>query len=158
MSMQLIEGAVIDYLKSIQNYDEISDVINGNISDTLVDDILESAYMHKNDRNVETAKNLLYNNVVRCIQEPTSLMSLSKKILSSLLKEKSAVVTFTKKNGEERVMNCTLIENLIPEDQRPKGVISKKSDNALSVWDLDANGWRSFVYDNVKKIKWESGS
>ena len=57
-------------------------------------------------------------------------------------------VTFTKLNGEQRVMTCTLIPALIPEEARPKGVAvlsEEAQERTMRVYDLNAKGWRSFV-------------
>lgn len=64
-------------------------------------------------------------------------------------------VTFTKVNGEERVMPCTLQGDLLPvvsveklkEDRRPSN-----PDN-LSVWCTDKNEWRSFRVANVTSVR-----
>ena len=45
-------------------------------------------------------------------------------------------------------MECTLDINMIPENQRP-AEIKSRSENNISVWDVQANGWRSFVVANV---------
>ena len=68
-------------------------------------------------------------------------------------KEKVSV-TFTKKDGTERVLNCTLAESRIPADKAPKeGAAAKKSDEAQAVFDTDIGEWRSFRWDSVKEIK-----
>lgn len=63
-------------------------------------------------------------------------------------------VTFTKINGEERIMDCTLTERCIPEDKRPKGT-GKVRDNEdqLVVYDVEAEGWRTFKIDSVTEFK-----
>lgn len=61
-------------------------------------------------------------------------------------------VVFTKKNGEERDMRCTRILDKIPPDMRPKGE-SEYSEEALRVFDLTAQGWRSFRVDSVKSFE-----
>lgn len=77
-----------------------------------------------------------------------------KQIRTEMIKELQAgtkVVTFTKVNGEQRVMTCTLDANLIPDpieikaDKSPKPV----NEEVLPVWDVNANGWRSFRIDSV---------
>lgn len=68
-------------------------------------------------------------------------------VLQETLKDNIVTVTFTKANGEERVMRCTLIESYIQE--KGKGVRKVNAD-VISVWDLDKNGWRSFRKDSVK--------
>ncbi len=63
-------------------------------------------------------------------------------------------VTFTKINGDERIMTCTLDESIIPVEHHPKGgerhSISLKN---IAVWDIKAEGWRSFRPENVTKFK-----
>lgn len=61
-------------------------------------------------------------------------------------------VTFTKVNGEQRVMPCTLREDLLPPAKEPNKE-RKVNEAVLSVWVTDANGWRSFRVDSVKEIK-----
>lgn len=63
-----------------------------------------------------------------------------------LLKSNIVEVEFTKINGEQRVMNCTLLESYLPPTDSTK---SKSQDNSLAVWDIDKNGWRSFRYENI---------
>jgi hypothetical protein len=62
-------------------------------------------------------------------------------------------VTFTKINGDERIMTCTTDLGTIPEDSHPKGTskVNKESTN-ISVWDTNAEGWRSFKSENVTKF------
>ena len=74
--------------------------------------------------------------------------------VKSMLRMGPGTVTFLKKNGEERKMLCTLSESLIPTEHLPKPLAEgtaprKRSEDSLSVWDLNANGWRSFIYRNV---------
>lgn len=62
-------------------------------------------------------------------------------------------VVFTKKDGTDRTMLATLNEELIPEDKRPKGTGKKVvSGNTIAVYDVEADGWRSFNYDTVKEV------
>ena len=77
-----------------------------------------------------------------------------KQIRIEMIKELQAgtkVVTFTKVNGEQRVMTCTLDQNLIPQDVRESVAKSPKTVNeeVLPVWDTTAQGWRSFRIDSV---------
>lgn len=62
-------------------------------------------------------------------------------------------VTFTKKDGTERKMRCTLIESYLPQVD-PAAVVSKRPENpdVLAVWDLDNSGWRSFRVDSVSSV------
>lgn len=73
--------------------------------------------------------------------------------LKDVLQTGTAEVIFTKKDGTERVMQCTLRPELLPvqeisETKQPK----KKNDTVLSVFDIEANGWRSFTIRTVKRV------
>lgn len=67
-------------------------------------------------------------------------------------------VTFEKKNGETRVMPCTLNMSLIPSDQHPKGGEAslteglEKTISAIRVFAPESEGWRSFIVENVKEF------
>lgn len=61
-------------------------------------------------------------------------------------------VTFTKVNGEQRVMPCTLREDLLPP-AKESSKERKVNEAVLSVWVTDANGWRSFRVDSVTEVK-----
>ena len=72
--------------------------------------------------------------------------------LLKMLSEKTAVVTFNKLNGDERVMTCTKDLNVIPKENHPK-TTKEAHDKNITVWDTNAKGWRSFVYDRVRKVE-----
>lgn len=77
--------------------------------------------------------------------------------LIGLLAEQSATITFTKKDGTERVMNCTLKADLV-EYQENKTERKKESNpEVLPVYDLDAKGWRSFRLDSINRIEFTLG-
>lgn len=75
-----------------------------------------------------------------------------REILVEGLKRNLMKVVFTKTNGEERIMNCTLHDSILPE-QPISGIKKKENLEVLSVWDVDANGWRSFRMDSIKEVK-----
>jgi hypothetical protein len=75
-------------------------------------------------------------------------------IRNKLLSEK-CIVHFTKVNGEERVMSCTLNSNLIPQEFHPKS--NKESSKGeeptvMRVFDLESAGWRSFRIESVTQF------
>lgn len=78
--------------------------------------------------------------------------------LIGLLKSEIVELTFTKKDGTERIMKCTLSEQKIPEENAPKGASRAKNDEAVAVFDLENNGWRSFRWDSLTKIQFNIGS
>ena len=68
------------------------------------------------------------------------------------LRKDVLTINFTKVNGEERVMNCTLNETLLPEAITSD---SEKKENldVIAVWDTDKDAWRSFRVDSIKEFK-----
>ncbi len=81
-------------------------------------------------------------------------MIFTKESLVDTLRHNIVTVTFTKVDGTERVMKCTLMSEHIPNAPSTNGaiVLKESTANTLSVWDTEANGWRSFRVDNVKSI------
>ena len=62
-------------------------------------------------------------------------------------------ITFTKKDGTERVMKCTLDPKELPEQVVTENKKERKqSDTSLAVYDLEAKGWRSFIIKSVTKV------
>ena len=78
--------------------------------------------------------------------------------LIGLLRSEIVELTFIKKDGSERIMTCTLAEQKIPAENAPKGVDRAKSDEAVAVFDLENNGWRSFRWDSLTNINFTLGS
>ena len=61
-------------------------------------------------------------------------------------------VIFTKLNGEERNMVCTLKEGVIPKatkDPITQKKVRDLNEEVLAVWDVNKEGWRSFRIANV---------
>jgi len=77
--------------------------------------------------------------------------------LLELLKTNVVEVTFTKLNGDERVMPCTLIESYLPPAKKDDPITQKKvreiSDAVVAAWAIESNGFRSFRYDRIKSVK-----
>jgi|TARA_A200000159_G_scaffold151097_1_gene160977 hypothetical protein len=71
--------------------------------------------------------------------------------LRDLLSENVLRVTFDKKNGEKRVMTCTLKKDYLPEAKGSSNY--KEAMTSLSVWDTNANGWRAFCLDKIRDIE-----
>lgn len=77
----------------------------------------------------------------------------SKADLAAILREQSAVVTFTKKDGTTRRMLCTLQEGVVvPHEKKTDRTVEPK-DDVLPVWDLEANAWRSINIDSIQTIE-----
>lgn len=72
----------------------------------------------------------------------------------SFLKGGICRVTFTKVNGETRVMRATLNPAFIPAVQTPPSLDEQKeaaerNSDVIRVFDVEAQGWRSFRVDSV---------
>lgn len=76
---------------------------------------------------------------------------ISRDELIEALKSGSVLVNFTKTNGTERKMNCTLKQFELPAITDKITTTSKKltNSNIVSAWDLDKQAWRSFRLDSV---------
>ena len=83
--------------------------------------------------------------------------------VKKLLQNEEVTVEFIKSDGTLRTMRCTLdttrfdfpstpVKTTV--DGRPRAPRNPSADAVASqtVWDLDANQWRSFRYDRLKNI------
>lgn len=73
-----------------------------------------------------------------------SIQNFYPETLESLLKEFNLLITFTKVDGTERKMLCTLKESSIPEKSEVASRKITTNPDVLRVWDIENNGWRSF--------------
>jgi hypothetical protein len=79
--------------------------------------------------------------------------------LKTIMREQEIKITFTKKDGTERVMRCTLDPNKLPVHEtntdNPIDFPETKrrvSTETMAVFDLDVQGWRSFTKKSVKCV------
>lgn len=73
--------------------------------------------------------------------------------LTNLLCNAQITVTFTKLDGSERVMRCTLQDRFLPELNAPVTPVAvHPAHHNFSVWDLDEQAWRSFKANSIKSI------
>jgi len=84
----------------------------------------------------------------------------TKGMLLGMLYKDVYQVTFNKLNGDQRVMTCTLAPQYLPEhkwkseadigqDVKETNPVDAKN---VTVWDLNAEGWRSFHYVRVTRV------
>jgi hypothetical protein len=59
-------------------------------------------------------------------------------------------ITFEKKDGTIRELNCTLKD--VPVYVPKTEVVRKKSESTISVYDIDNQDWRSFRIDSVRQV------
>lgn len=88
-------------------------------------------------------------------------ITLTREDYMNMLRDNICVVTFTKRDGTERVMRCTLKSDHLPAITSPVQHTEQKTTrktnlNTVSVWDMDKSAWRGFAIDSVKQIKQES--
>lgn len=82
-----------------------------------------------------------------------SALGLNHSQLIELLKNNVVRVVFTKVDGTERVMECTLQESYLPDTQ--SGAVLTEGDGdqeRVHVWDVQNGGWRSFYLNSLKGI------
>lgn len=79
-----------------------------------------------------------------------------KEDLKKMLEQNVIIVDFTKLNGDKRIMTCTLREDMKPQATKTDPMSQKKvrevSDAVVSVWDVNAKGWRSFRYERINAV------
>lgn len=80
-----------------------------------------------------------------------------RKWLRGVLKMHETTVTFTKKDGSERKMICTLAESKIPSEKTPKNAKKTQSQDAIAVFDIEKQDWRSFRWDSVTRVDFTLG-
>lgn len=73
-------------------------------------------------------------------------------MIEELLKRECRVI-FTKVNGEERNMVCTLQENVLPAAKKDDPLTQKKvraiNEETIVAWDVNKDAFRSFRVENV---------
>lgn len=78
-------------------------------------------------------------------------------VRKALHDSKDLRIVFTKKDGTDREMFCTLNESKIPADKLPKSEASNSTtagssnESAIRVFDTIKQEWRSFRWDAVKE-------
>jgi hypothetical protein len=96
---------------------------------------------------------------------------LFKKWLKSHLAFGPVTVTFTKKDGTERVMKCTTNSELVPLVEEKVHVTNtdnpidfpapkkekKINEDVMPVYDLESEAWKSFRWDSVKSVMFTIG-
>jgi|FreactcultureFD7_1027221.scaffolds.fasta_scaffold01388_16 hypothetical protein len=75
--------------------------------------------------------------------------------LRNLLFTQQVTVYFTKKDGTERKMICTLNPDVLPKrevnENKKERIVSE---NIVAVYDVEAEGWRSFNIDSVNRVEY----
>jgi len=77
---------------------------------------------------------------------------MDKEILLETLRKEIITLKFTKTDGSERIMKCTLRDDYLVKEEKKTDRVKKPNDNVISVWDVEWNGWRSFKYDSLLEV------
>lgn len=83
---------------------------------------------------------------------------MNKHELKETLQNGIVTVVFTKTDGSERTMKCTLLPEYLPNQVAPgqqlltEALPRAENPNTISVWDIESQGWRSFRLDSVKTL------
>ena len=79
--------------------------------------------------------------------------------LKEILSNTVSTVVFTKVDGTERELKCTLLPEYLPQKPVVEGqqllteaLPRKENPDTLAVWDMESNGWRSFRTDSVQAV------
>lgn len=82
--------------------------------------------------------------------------------LKGMLALGPVTVIFTKKDGTERVMECTTNPELVPvdlnEEKAHNNDIKKErkvNEDVCPVYDLQSKAWKSFRFDSIKEVRLE---
>ena len=78
--------------------------------------------------------------------------TLSKSNIKNMLTTDIVNVKFKKIDGSERLMKCTLLEGIVKEYEKKLEKTRKVSEDTITVWDVENDGWRSFRYDSIIEI------
>ena len=93
------------------------------------------------------------------ITKATSGMSLAtqegRQWLKSHLIMGPVTVVFTKKDGTERRMHCTLQEGIVIPHENATERTKVENEEVLAVWDIDKKAWRSFRLDTIKIVQFK---
>jgi len=80
-------------------------------------------------------------------------MMWTKQSVAELARENVIRVTFTKSDGTERIMVCSLMDQYLPPIMEDAETITKDNPNVLAVMDLQARSWRSFRINSIIKVE-----
>lgn len=89
-----------------------------------------------------------------------------KKWLKEMLAMGPVSVTFTKRDGTERVMECTTSPELVPLVEEKVHITNtdnpidfpapkrekKVNEDVMPVYDLESKHWKSFRWDSIKQV------
>lgn len=72
---------------------------------------------------------------------------------AALAGEEWVQVVFTKKNGDERTMQCVARPDIVGIEVEYTEGERKPNDATRTVWDTEVNAWRTFRWDSLKDFQ-----
>jgi hypothetical protein len=87
--------------------------------------------------------------------EPPFATKEGKQWLQNLIKTQDVKITFTKTDGSQRVIHCTLLPEKIVAYEKKTEKTKQVNEDVLPVWDIKKQQWRSFRYDSIKIIEFK---
>jgi hypothetical protein len=83
------------------------------------------------------------------------MTTFTKQDIKTALQHSVGEITFTKTDGSERILKCTLQSKDLPVVEVVEGKNSKpENPDTLAVWDLENNGWRSFKIASIISVNY----
>jgi hypothetical protein len=81
-------------------------------------------------------------------------MMFEREEIKNRLRKGVCKVTFTKANGETRIMHCTLNESMISATAVEKENAPPRKENldVVAAWDIEKKDWRSFRIDSISSF------
>jgi len=73
--------------------------------------------------------------------------------LTEELRNNIVTVVFTKKDGTERVMKCTLKSDVVVPYEQKTERKKVQNEEIVSVWDVEKNAWRSFNITTISEVR-----
>lgn len=64
-------------------------------------------------------------------------------------------IVFTKVDGTERTMRCTLKEEIVVPYEKKTDRVRAENTDTLRVWDLEKNEWRGFRLDSIRQVAFD---
>ena len=99
---------------------------------------------------------IISTNAFNIVGEP-EIVIIEQKPLIEQLKDKlhkgEAKFIYKKKNGEERTARGTLNKEIYGEANEQKGTAKSIPEGQVRYFDLDSNGWRSFITENLISVE-----
>ena len=100
---------------------------------------------------------MVHGNVELERLDMSSVPVIEREELEQKLKTQIMEVSFTKINGDKRVMQCTLSPIVLPpatkKDSLTQEKVRKVNEEVLVAWDTNAEGFRSFRMANITEVK-----